>query len=171
MNRALRHAWDLQVDLQGFAYVEDFVYVLGDLGRYHLKAPPTVADLMFIIATQDKGRYQASSLTGSGAPFDLLVRTVQGHSGAIARQIDPMRAHRDVRLDEITVLVHHTNWEHLFGILGTDKAPGILLGGSPRTLGANGNAGPQSTARPNLCRQMTCFLISSANAAPIALCT
>ena len=77
MNKALRHSMDLPVDPQGFAYVEDIIYVLGDLTYYHLKAPPTVADLMFVLATQDKGRYQASSRAGTGNALDLLIRTVQ----------------------------------------------------------------------------------------------
>ena len=51
----------------------DIVYGLGDLGRYHLRAPPTVADQMFIIATQDKGRCEASSLAGSGHEASLSV--------------------------------------------------------------------------------------------------
>ena len=119
---------DLPVDPQGFAYVEDILYVLGDFPSYHLKTSPTVADLMFVLATQDKGRYQASSRDGTGKAFDFLIRTAQGHSAPIARQIVPERAYNIVRADDINVLVHHTRTENLYGILGTDDAPGILPG-------------------------------------------
>ena len=100
----------MPVAAQGFAFVEDIVYALGDIPRYHLKEYPSAADIMFIVSTQERGRYEATSLRGTSTVRDLLVRTVQGHSGHVARQIDPDQAHERVydKL-EVPVLVHHTN--------------------------------------------------------------
>ena len=114
--RALRHSKFLTVDDQGFAYVEDIVHVLSDTTTYHLSATdkPTVADLVFIVATQDKGRYEAASLKGKGNIYDLLIRCVQGHSGNIARQLVREKAFTQVTsMQQVPFLIHHTKSENL----------------------------------------------------------
>ena len=93
---------------------------------------------MFLVATQERGRYEATSLAGTGAERDFMVRTIQGHSGGCARQIDLDQAHdRILNRSLIPVLVHYTNSRNLFEILGVRGAPGIIPGG-PTGLGYKG---------------------------------
>ena len=131
LNKALRHSPRLNVNTEGFAFVEDVLFEIGD-SSYHLDAEPELDDLMFIIATQDKGRYECSSITGSGERFDLLIRTVQGHSGAIARHINHEEAFGELTsADGVPYLYHYTKSELLLSILGKPNAPGLLPGGRP----------------------------------------
>ena len=68
----------------------------------------------------------------------LLIRTVQGHSGHVARQVDNDFAHERIfdKL-QVPVLVHHTNSMNLYDILGRTNALGILPWGAswPRVQG------------------------------------
>ncbi len=87
---------------------------------------------MFIVSTQEKLRFQASSLKGTGATRDFMIRNVQGHSGAISRQVDLDKAHTRVTdRDDIPVLVHHTATSKLYQMLGTDDSIGLIPGGPP----------------------------------------
>ena len=115
---------------QGFAFAEDIVFALENDSR---RGPnPDIADLMFIVSTQEKLRFQASSLNGTGATRDFMIRNVQGHSGAISRQVDLDKAHtRDTDRDDIPVLVHHTATSKLYQMLGSDDSLGLIPGGPP----------------------------------------
>ncbi len=131
LNRLLRHSIHLPVNQQGFSFVEDVVYALGHY-TYRLTELPTVADIMFLVATQDRGRYEATSLRGTGAARDFMVQPIQGHSGGCARQIDLDQAHtRLTDRSQIPVLAHHTNSNHLFDARGARGAPGLIPGGPP----------------------------------------
>ncbi len=66
LNKVLRHSWELPVDTRGFSFAEDLVYVLGDLHRYHLSWQPSVADVLYVLVRLDAGRFQGSSLLGTG---------------------------------------------------------------------------------------------------------
>ena len=93
-------------------------------------------DLLFIIATQDKGRYECSSLAGTGERFDLLIRCVQGHSGNVAEQMVHNEAFGEITTNEGTpFLYHYTKSEFLHSILGKQNAPGLLPGGRPKPIG------------------------------------
>ena len=89
MTKVLRHDPRLNVDEYGFAYCEDIIRALSNKSLYYLSASelPTRADLIHVVNTQEKGRYEATSLTGEGGPYDLLIRCVQAHSGQIAWQL------------------------------------------------------------------------------------
>ena len=87
---------------------------------------------MFVVSTQEKLRFQASSLKGTGAPRDFMIRNVQGHSGAISRQVVLDKAHtRVTNRDDIQLLVHHTATSKLYQMLGTDESIGLIPGGPP----------------------------------------
>ena len=90
LTRVLRHDSRINVDGHGFAYCEDILRALGNKEVYHLMPAEFArrADLIHVVSTQEKGRYEATALTGDGAPFDLLIRCVQAHSGQIAAQLN-----------------------------------------------------------------------------------
>ena len=136
MTRVLRHDPRLNVDGHGFAYCEDILRALGNKEIYHLTASefPRRADLIHVVNTQEKGRYEATALTGDGAPFDLLIRCVQAHSGQVAAQLNRDLAFtRVTNLSQIPYLTHHTKSELLGSILGNFKSSaGLLPGGTGR---------------------------------------
>ena len=118
------------MNAQGFSFVEDVVYSLADTSRYRLHDVPTAADILFVVSTQDRGLYEATSLAGTGGERDFMVRTIQGQSGAVARQIDLDQAHERIfDRQQIPILVHHTTSRNLFDFLGMPGAPGIIPGG------------------------------------------
>jgi hypothetical protein len=58
LNALLRHNTTFPVNPQGFAFADDIVFALGNERR---RGPnPDIADLMFIVSTQVKLRFQAS---------------------------------------------------------------------------------------------------------------
>ncbi len=130
LNVLLRHNTTFPVNTQGFAFAEDIVFALENERR---RGPhPDIADLMFIVSTQVKLRFQASSLNGTGANRDFMIRNVQGHSGAISRQVDLDAAHtRVTNRDDIPVLVHHTATSKLYQMLGSGNSIGLIPGGPP----------------------------------------
>ncbi len=126
LNRLLRHDTTFPVNEQGFAFAEDIVFALG---HSHRGPNPDIADLMFLVSTQDRLRFQATSLGGSGARA-FMIRNVQGHSGHISRQVDLDKAHTRVTdRAEIPVLVHHTATSRLYQMIGSDEAIGLIPGG------------------------------------------
>ncbi len=130
LNTLLRHNTTFPVNEQGFAFAEDIVFALENDSR---RGPnPDIADLMFVVKTQEKLRFQASSLKGTGATRDFMIRNVQGHSGNISRQVTLDKAHtRVTNRDEIQLLVHHTATSKLYQMLGTDESLGLIPGGPP----------------------------------------
>ena len=118
LNRALRHSQRLHVNPEGFAWLEDIIWELGN-ATYHLDVVPGFDDILFIVATQDKGRYECSSVDGTGGRFDLLIRCVQGHSGNIAAQMVHNEAFGELNTSEGTpFLYHYTKSEFLHSIPG-----------------------------------------------------
>ena len=106
---------------------------------------PGFDDLLFIIATQDKGRYECSSIAGTGERFDLLVRCVQGHSGNIAAHMVHNEAFGELSTSEGTpFLYHNTKSEYLHSILGRQNAPVLLPGGAQHASEATGPTVPTS---------------------------
>lgn len=115
------------VDIRGFAYIEDLIYVLGDYGRYYLPSPPSVGDIIYVIVHLDSGRFQGASLSGTGTPYDILVRCCHGQGDGVARQMDHEFAHKRVStLAGIPLLVHYTRSEYLMNILGRPDAQGLI---------------------------------------------
>ena len=113
---------------------------------YKFRTTPTTSDLLYVVATQEKGRLQATCLTGSLEPYDVLIRSIQGHSGDIDKQMNPERAHTQVwNRKDLPILAHHTKTELLQSIIGID-APGLLPGGIHRMPTVNGRRGRRSTA-------------------------
>ncbi len=129
LNKLLRHNVSFPLNRQGFAFAEDIVYALQQ--ERHREFPhPDVADLIFIVSTQQRLRFQATSLAGTGGYRDFMIRTVQGQSGAIARQIDLDAAHtRITERSQVEVLTHHTSASRLYEISGALDSPGLIPGG------------------------------------------
>ena len=133
MTRALRHDQRLSVDPMGFAYCEDIIRVLSNKSAYYLSSSelPTRADLIHVVSTEEKGRYECTALSGDAGPYTILIRCVQAHSGQIAEQLNRDLAFtRVTRLEQIPFLTHHTRSECLGSILGAfNKSAGLLPGG------------------------------------------
>ena len=64
LTRVLRHDAHIRVSGHGFAYCEDILRAMSNREVYHLKPAemPKRADLIHIVNTQEKGRYEATSL-------------------------------------------------------------------------------------------------------------
>ena len=134
--KCLRHDWHLVADESGFAFCEDIIYALGDKKiyhlNYHLNEMPTVADLIYVVEHEEKGRYEATSVRGTGRRYDLLIRCVQGHSGSIGRQLVDAEAFTQVTdATLLPRLIHHTKTEHILSIVGRPESPGLYPGGTP----------------------------------------
>ncbi len=86
------------------------------------------------MATQEKGRFQAITLSGLPAPNDTLVRAILGHSGPIAAQFKAEQAHERIyTMTDATVLAHYTKTELIPQTIGLDM-PGLLPGGTVSSL-------------------------------------
>ncbi len=80
---------------------------------YKLRFSPTTSDLLYVVAIQEKGRFQATCLTGSLEPYDVLVRCVQ-RAQRQHRQTYVVTAHAQVwNKPDIPIVAHHTKTELL----------------------------------------------------------
>ena len=138
------------VDESGFAFCEDIIYALGDKKKYHLNyhfgEMPTVADLVYVVQHEEKGRYEATSVNGTGRPLDLLIRCVQGHSGSIGRQLLESEAFTQVTDARILPRLIHTRRPNTsFRSWVAPNPLASIQAGHPRTRSVN-IVGDTSTA-------------------------
>jgi hypothetical protein len=135
----------IPVGADGFVYADDVAWIILHHYKHRVTQMPTAHDLLHMVACSvhlgSKSRFQASviqttadnTLLPMGTPYTILVRAIQGHSGQLGQNIDPLRLCErlyDAEEDDIKVLIHHTWSGYIVGMVGRG-GPGILPGGIP----------------------------------------
>ena len=73
-----------------------------------------MADLLFIVAKTDKGRFQVSTQHATLDDRDVIVRCVQGHSGHVWGEMENSLAHTKIlHVRDAPILFHATKTERL----------------------------------------------------------
>ena len=107
----------LPVKLLGAAWVTNLQFVLRHY-PYRM-GDPSVADLVFVVAKEREGRFEAAAHSSDFDARDFIIRCVQVHSGNIVAQMNDIYAHRRIwEPDNFPILLHATKTDSLKHIIG-----------------------------------------------------
>ena len=138
VNKCLRHSTTLQVSPSGWAYARDVAYTLWVHERtYAYIGQVSESDIVYAIdvSQADRQRFLVSALDYHAElrPGNTMVKSVQGASGGVVRQIDDKQAYP--RVYDIPALSHYTSLslvDSFVGFQGKGIVPGGILNKSNR---------------------------------------